>query len=192
MKVPAAAQKNAPWQIAGYDEHGGRESELSLDVYRVRHIRRYERPVSNATRATEPLRRGYRFELVDDALTWQGECEEAIDARRVAMAHFGVARARLRCSCRAGSNTPVAFVLVDGEGALQLDGNSYRVRPVHTSAQGSRKVEVLGYRFDSVTGSGALERTGHGRAWPPPELSAPARRELACVYAALLLYRPQR
>ncbi len=193
MKVPPTAGRSVPWKIAGYSERAGlRERDFVLGVHSVRRIRRIRKPVMNATRATEPVQRGYSYELGSGEPTLQAQCEETIDPRRLSVVRFGVADVHLDCACHERGRALVELALVDGAGSLRLsDGTTYKVRPLHTSASGSRKLDVLGYRFDGASGAGALERTGGGRAWPPAQLDERAARELACAYAALLLYRPE-
>jgi hypothetical protein len=120
------------------------------------------------------------------------ECHEVTDPHKIWILQYGQGTAHLECSCREGAVTRARLLLAAGAGTVQLaSGIRYEVAAVHESREGKHEREALGYVLTNASGTGALERTGSGRAWPPPALDEQSESELSCAYAALLLYQPK-
>jgi hypothetical protein len=121
-----------------------------------------------------------------------GACKEVVAPLSLWKLRFGQGDRHLDCSCREGDVERGSLALVEGKGSAQLGSDpTLAVTPLHETADGSHKRAVLGYQLSGPQGSAALEVTGHGRAWPLPGLAPETERTLACLYAALLLYRPE-
>ena len=192
MQVPAAAQQSPAWQLSGYSASAYRNRDFTLDGRTVRAVHRSGTASSPGNRTVESAPRHYRFELAWGSQVWAAECSEVTDPRKLWILQYGQGTAHLECSCREGSVTHAQLSLAEDAGTATLaSGARYEVAAVHQSAQGKHKREALGYVLTNASGTGALERTGAGRAWPPPALDERTENELSCVYAALLLYQPK-
>lgn len=192
MKVPEAARSRPPWQLTGYSERSMGDGELTIGGALVHDVRRRAEPNEARNRRVQRAPQTLRFALRDHALELQAECTEAVEPYQIWWIRFGWGPVHFDCVCRAPRGVRAELSLVDGAGSLrQSDGTVYRVASVHRTARGRRRLAVLGYTFTGDQGMGALERTGTGRAFPPPSLDARAESELRCAYAALLLYRPE-
>lgn len=191
MKVPQAASRNPEWPVRGHSAHSVYDGELRIAGRAVKDVHRSESPITNQNRTVEPARRRYRFALVAESTQLDGECKESTDPHKLWLIRFGKGQVHLDCTCRERGELRAELALIDGQGTLRIPSAEYAVTPIRHSEQGKQKLDVLGYAFKGAQGTGALERTGSGRAWPPPALDARASVDLSCAYAALLLYRPE-
>lgn len=192
MQVPEAALSASPWPVTGYSERSMGDGELTIGDALVHDVHRRAEPIRSQNRKAQRAPRHLRFVLREGALTLQGECTEAVEPHQLWVIRFGWGPVHLDCVCRAQGVVRVELSLIDGAGSLRRsDGTEYRVASVHHTERGRRRLAVLGYTFTGATGTGALERTGPGRALPPPALDPRSASELRCAYAALLLYRPE-
>jgi len=192
MQVPPAVQQSPAWQLSGYTADAVRNRDFSLNGRTVRDLHRHSAPTSPGNRTVESAPRGYRFALAWGAQVWAVECNEVTDPNKIWVLQYGQGTAHLDCDCREGAVVRAHLSLAEDAGTVQLAGGTrYEVAAVHESAQGKHKREALGYVLTNASGTGALERTGSGRAWPPPALDERSESELSCAYAALLLYQPK-
>ena len=191
MLLPTAARESASWPLQGYRE--GRERDFTLGGARVHDLVRSHPPAALARRVIAPTTssaRHYSFRLAAEGVTWQAACDEQVDPKP-SIVGFGSRALHLACACAASTDEPHASLsLLNHRGSLQLtNGSRFEISPVHQTADGKSDKQVLGYALSGPRGSGALERTGSGRAFAPPDLDARSSAELRCLYAALLLYR---
>lgn len=96
--------------------------------------------------------------------------------------------ARLECECG-----PVASLKLehDGEsfvGTLTHRSRVYDLRAITALEGGSAQTEPAGYRVDGDEPLAAVEVQHPGRVWLKPDVDEPARGELTCLLAGLMLY----
>lgn len=105
--------------------------------------------------------------------------------------------AKLGCSCR--DDQGEATLILEGDTSSQYTGiartsaqASYNVRAVTERENGKTESrDPLGYRIDGETGPvGAVGVQKPGRVFLAKALPERARRELACLFAGLLIYQP--
>ncbi|MDB4990325.1 MAG: hypothetical protein JWN04_5503 [Myxococcaceae bacterium] len=198
MRVPEAARATPGWAVEGYRERADRDHDFQLGGSSVHHLRRSKPPAKLAARTIEPsapIARSYQFDLSTGGSTLLADCAELSEPSQASGAQvvgFGGSHHKLECVCREGALLRVELQLVDGVGTVALGAPAvrYRVTPARERADGKQSSEAIGYVFTNETGTGALERTGRGRAWPPVGLEPRASEQLRCAYAALFLYRP--
>ncbi|MDB4975859.1 MAG: hypothetical protein JWN48_4200 [Myxococcaceae bacterium] len=193
MKVPAALATQPEWPLGGYSENSFREPDITLAGRTAHKLERTRRP-GNSTHPTAlaQVPRVYRFELVAADTALQAECTEVIAPKKMWLLRFGDGAVQLDCTCREGEHARASLALVDGKGTLALGGGEkFAVTPLYETVEGKTKKRALGYALEGASGRGALQRSGHGRAWAPSQLDERAATDLSCAYAALLLYRPE-
>jgi hypothetical protein len=142
---------------------------------------------------TSATQSGYAYALLGRELELDGRCNvrsggAATDLGDGWSLSSGF-HARLQCDCG-----PVASLKLehDGEsfvGTLSHRGRVYDLRAITALEGGGAQSEPSGYRIDGDEPVAAVEVQHPGRVWLQPELDEPARAELTCLSAGLLLFQ---
>ncbi len=101
---------------------------------------------------------------------------------------------KLACQCEAGGKQATVTVESrDGTyaGAVTTSGGTYQIKSVHELEGGGSTGKPSGYRMDGDRAVGAAEVTHPGRVWLDKALETNERREVACLFAGLMLYKPK-
>jgi hypothetical protein len=206
MAVPAdVAQQSEELPISDRSSWTGSLVDESFGVgsYRISDVdRKWNSTRTSSLLGFEQSRStgGYAYTLsaADGKLAADCVTEQRDGALRLGDgAGFSSLVAKLGCSCR--DDQGEATLILEGNTSSQYTGiirvssqQSYQVRAVTERENG--KVESrdpLGYRVDGEAGPiGAVGVQKPGRMWIAKALPERARRELACVFAGLLIYQP--
>jgi hypothetical protein len=139
---------------------------------------------------------GYAYELEGKGGKQAGRCVTAKKDTNVGLGSgFALVFQFSKLACSCDGNGKQATVSVESEGskykgALTTSGGSYQMRSIHELEGGSSVEKPTGYRMDGDT-VGAAEVTHPGRIWLDKKLGAEERREVACLFAGLMLYKPK-
>jgi hypothetical protein len=133
----------------------------------------------------------YQYVIRDGARQLRGECKEEIGEVR----YFGLGETTLdvHCRCLTGATVKGDVYVQRGKGKAWLaPGHRFAVFGTHGSAEGKRSRAILGYRFQSGVATGAVDVTKRARVFSSASLPPEQELPLACLYAGLLLHRPNR
>lgn len=139
---------------------------------------------------------GYKLNAQDATLEGQCATENREQSQQLGDgAEFSNVVAKLGCACRDAQGE--ATLLLDGSTATQYGGQlkgpdfAYQVTALTQRDNGRMAShDPLGYRIDGEGPIGAVGVVKPGRVWLAKSLAEPARRQLACLFAGLLLYMP--
>ncbi|HEX6767596.1 MAG TPA: hypothetical protein VF103_18985 [Polyangiaceae bacterium] len=134
------------------------------------------------------------YVLVDGATKLTGRCETNSRADKAVIAkpiRLESDSASVRCSCRGGERAASVALTGSGDelaGTLETSSGRYSVKSLHEVDKGAEPGGPTGYRVDGARPIGAVDVLYPGGAWLDPKLDEAERRELACVFAGLMLY----
>jgi len=133
----------------------------------------------------------YTYQVSDGKKKLRGECEETVGEVR----YYGLGDTTLdvHCRCLSGESVQAELRVNRGKGkALIAPGHRFAVFGTRGSAQGSRSRAILGYKLQSGTTLAAVDVTKQAATYTAAALPPEQELPLACVYAGLLLHRPNR
>ena len=135
------------------------------------------------------------YVLEDGKAKLEGKCETHSRSDKAVIAKPFTLKsesAAVSCSCR-GDEAPARVVLTGKigklAGTLQTSAGSYTVTSLYEVDVGAEPGGPTGYRVDGDRPVGAVDVLYPGGAWLDPKLEEAERRELACLFAGLILYR---
>jgi hypothetical protein len=190
MRAPADVASQSELLVASDRQSWGvtkGRGAFSLGPYRIEDVVRH--PVTQHGYSVfgfgkQVMQTRYDYAFSDGASHRQGHCIQEQDKPTTAYAG--------RLSCRCGAADADAFTVAIGadakEGSLTLQGQSYKVTPLHQRESGKQHDEPLGYRIDGDAPLGAVEL--EGRVWTQRALDEGARAQLVCMLSGALLLRP--
>lgn len=204
MAVPAdIAQQSEELKIQDRSSWSGAlvDESFRLGPYRVSDVDRKW----NSTRTQELFafndsrtKGGYAYKLNAQDATLEGQCatEEREQSKQLGDgAELSNVVAKLGCACRDAQGETT--LLLDGSTTTQyqgtLKGPDYQYQVTALSQRDNGRMashDPLGYRVDGESPIGALGVVKPGRVWLAKSLPEPARRQLTCLFAGLLLYMP--
>ena len=145
---------------------------------------------------------GYAYAFKAPGGAARGECSTGVDSSGSAVGVGDIVvgtrsrTSRLACKCTGATN---AELLVEGaavnklSGQAEARGQKYTVEAISTLEGGASLAEPMGFQMRaSGAAAGAVETIHPGRLWLVRSLPEPARDDLACLVAGLLLYKPPR
>lgn len=204
MAVPAdVAQQTEELKIQDRSSWSGAlvDESFRLGSYKVSDVDRKW----NSTRTQELFEfsdsrtvGGYAYKLNAQDSVLEGQC--ATEKREQSQslgdgAELSNVVSKLGCACRDAQGE--ATLLLDGSTASQytgqLKGPDYQYQVTALTQRDNGRMashDPLGYRVDGEGPVGALGVVKPGRVWLAKTLAEPARRQLACLFAGLLLYMP--
>jgi hypothetical protein len=189
----------APLVVKDRSRWGSFSSEgFKLGAYSVKGVDRAsgesEKSENGATsHAAES--RGGGYVLVDGSTKLEGQCETQARVDKTTIVkpiRLHSESAAVRCSCSGGERA--ASVVLSGDighlrGTLETGSGRYVVTSLHEVDKGAEPEGPTGYRVDGERPIGAVDVLFPGGAWLDPKLDEAERRELACVFAGLMLYQ---
>jgi hypothetical protein len=204
MAVPAdVAQESEELKIQDRSSWSGAlvDESFKLGPYRVTDVdRKWD---STRTRSLfefsdSRTQGGYAYKLGAQDATLAGDCatEQREQTKQLGDgAEFSNVVAKLGCACR--DDQGEATLLLDAsttaqyQGSLKGPGYQYQVTALTQRDNGRMAShDPLGYRVDGEGPIGAVGVVKPGRVWLAKSVPESARRQLACLFAGLLLYMP--
>jgi hypothetical protein len=177
-----------------------RDRELRIGRYRVADVSGTPILPAGMTaygRMPDQTEWNYQYLVGGNGKQLRGECKENVGEVR----YFGLGETTLDVHCRCYQSPkpvegekPVAEVYVQrGQGKAWINpDHRFAVFGTRGSAQGKRSRIILGYRLQSGTSVGAVDVTKEAAVYTSASLPSQDELPLTCLYAALLLHRPQR
>lgn len=146
---------------------------------------------------------GYAYAFKAPGGAARGECTTGVDSRGTAAGAgdimIGVRSRTSQLACKCTGATTNAELLLEGTAANNLNGRAeargekYTVEAISTLEGGASLAEPIGFQMRaSGAAAGAVETIHPGRLWLARTLPAPAKDDLACLVAGLLLFKPSR
>lgn len=107
---------------------------------------------------------------------------------------LGTTKVKIGCQCD-GAGAKAELVLGATEsteygGDATTRGGAFKVTAIDKCQTGACGVSPAGYELRSATAAGAFEVIRPGRLWLARSIEGPARADLACLAAAVMLYMP--
>lgn len=194
MKPPTSEKPLARVNVEGHSPSlSHRDEELRLGRFTVDDVEGtpiYPPGLTAYGRMPEQDLWKYTYQVSDGKQTLRGECQETVGEVR----YYGLGDTTLdvHCRCLAGERLQAELRVNRGKGkALITPGHRFAVFGTRGSAQGRRSRAILGYKLQSGTSVAAVDVTKQAATYAaalPPEQELP----MACMYAGLLLHRPNR
>lgn len=135
---------------------------------------------------------GYSFALAGQGPALRGTCETASAEKSVGLpggVSLSKQQQRVSCSCDQASVVLEAKNKKYG-GTLKTSQGSYQLGAIYEREAGPRSTSPTGYRVDGEGPIGAVDVLNPGRVWVSTAVPDTERKELACIFAGLMLYRP--
>ncbi len=135
------------------------------------------------------------YVLVDGATKLTGTCKAKSSVDKTVIVdplRLESESAAVRCSCRGGEGTVKVALVGKGDkltGSLETSRGRYVVTSLNEVDKGAAPGGPTGYRVDGERPVGAVDVLFPGGAWLDPGLDAAERRELACLFAGLMLHQ---
>jgi hypothetical protein len=133
----------------------------------------------------------YTYQVSDGKKKLRGECQETVGEVR----YYGLGDTTLdvHCRCLSGDKVQAELRVNRGKGkALIAPGHRFAVFGTRGSAEGRRSRAILGYKLQSGSTLAAVDVTKRAATYTTAALPPEQELPLACVYAGLLLHRPNR
>ena len=146
---------------------------------------------------------GYAYAFKAPGGAARGECTTGVDSRGSSAGTgdvmIGIRSRVSQLACRCTGAAANAELLLEGAAANKLSGRAeargekYTIEAISTLEGGASMGEPMGFQMrSSAAAAGAVETIHPGRLWLARSLPAPAKDDLACLVAGLLLYKPSR
>jgi hypothetical protein len=199
MAVPDDVAGQAETLPVGRSPYLASDKPFSFGAYQVSDIERnwYPRQASPvlAPSPNTPLA-SYAFKFAGPDGEARGECALETAAPRISRNHFILLRRtdRLGCRCQGPNIQSDVTLIPDTDRALtgqaNLHGSSVDIMPVTHYANGApTRGPFAGLQARTATPAGAVELLRPGRVWLARDLDQTRRSDLACLFAALLIYQ---
>ncbi len=137
---------------------------------------------------------GYSFGLEGDGSVTKGACateasEKSLDLR--SGVSVGRQTAKLACTC-GNDSTVLLQITPDGTygGTLQTSEGNYQIEAIYEREGIWSDGNPSGYRVDGDAAVGAVDVLRPGRVWMGRAIEPGERKQLACIFAGLMLYQP--
>lgn len=139
---------------------------------------------------------GYSYKFVAEGEEITGTCVTAVDKKGASVAGIEIGSQNASVGCECASSDPKTVLRMaskhEGEygGELTTSATSYNVKAIYDRDGGFSDGKPSGYRVDGDGPVGAVDVLKPGKVWLGKQLEVTERRELACIFAGLLLYEP--
>jgi hypothetical protein len=171
--------KLGPYKVANVDRKWSSTSSTSIGPY-----------------SSSDTTGGYTFALQTPGGSgeYKGSCASRKDTNEVSMVGGVLGQDRYEILCNCAGPTQASFTMKADttshfSGTFQTSQANYPLIGIYTNAKGSSAVDPLGYEVRGTEPLGAVETTGRGRVWVSRSAATPAREEIVCLFAGLLLYK---
>ena len=195
MKPPTSHSPFKQVKVEGHTPSlSYRDSELRIGPYRVGDIEGTPILPAGMTaygRLPDQTEWKYQYVIRDTKKQLRGECKEEVGEVK----YFGLGETTLdvHCRCLSGATVKADVYVQRGKGKGWLaPGHKFAVFGTRGSTQGKRSRAILGYRFESGKATGAVDVTKRATVFSSTSLSPEDELPLTCLYAGLLLHRPNR
>ena len=137
---------------------------------------------------------GYSFGLGGDGPVTRGVCATESSGKSL---HLGSGRsvsqraAKLACTC-GDDSTVLLQTTSDGTygGPLRTSEGNYQIKAIYDREGTWSDGNPSGYRVDGDVAVGAVDVIRPGRVWMGRAIEPGERKQLACIFAGLMLYQP--
>ncbi len=137
---------------------------------------------------------GYSFGLEGDGSVTKGACATEASEKSLDLGSGrSVSRQTAKLSCTCGNDSTVVLqVKPDGAygGLLHTSEGNYQVEAIYEREGIWSDGNPSGYRVDGDAAVGAVDVIRPGRVWMGRAIEPGERKQLACVFAGLMLYQP--
>lgn len=195
MKPPSTHSPLRQQEVKGHTPSlSYRDSELRIGRFKVDEVEGTPILPAGMTaygRLPDQTEWKYQYVIRDGKGQLRGECKEEVGEVR----YFGLGETTLdvHCRCLAGTTVKADVYVQRGQGKGWLaPGQRFAVFGTRGSAQGKRSRAILGYRFQSGKATGAVDVTKRASVYYSAGLPPGDELPLTCLYAGLLLHRPNR
>ena len=144
--------------------------------------------------SSDSIAGGYSFGLEGDGSVTKGACateasEKSLDLR--SGVSVGRQTAKLACTC-GNDSTVLLQITPDGTygGRLQTSEGNYQIEAIYEREGIWSDGNPSGYRVDGDAAVGAVDVLRPGRVWMGRAIEPGERKQLACIFAGLMLYQP--
>jgi hypothetical protein len=135
---------------------------------------------------------GYQYQLTDGTNKLKGTCGSETKTKSI----FGGGGSQIAwgsttvaCTCEGGADS-ASLTWSSDKSEITVAGNTYEIKPIHETADGSSMSEPVGFSAGSKDTLGAVEVTHPGRVWLNNKLSDEAKAGASCLFVGLMLYQP--
>jgi hypothetical protein len=205
MNVPAdIAPATEPFPVQGRSSASGMfvNENFKLGDYDVANVSRGGKSKSTFAALggfSSSEESGYSFDLKRGAETLHGECHFEANEGGAGLGGLKISNEKKKMACACGNDAaPVASVVMQASttsgygGTLKAHDASFNVTAIYERQGGAfSDGNPAGYRVDGNGVEGAVDVLGPGRAWLAKSLDGDKRTDVACVFAGLLLFKPQ-
>ena len=195
MKPPVSNSPLTRVKVEGHNPSlSYRDSELRIGRYKVDGVEGTPILPAGMTaygRLPDQTEWKYQYVIQDGSKKLRGECKEEVGEVR----YFGLGETTLdvHCRCLSGATVKADVYVQRGKGKAWLSsGHRFAVFGTRGSAQGKRSRAILGYRVQSGTSVGGVDVTKEAAVYTSATLPRADELPLTCLYAGLLLHRPNR
>jgi len=144
--------------------------------------------------SSEHIAGGYSFQLKEAGAAMKGVCATEQTDKSLSLGSgmsLGKQTAKVACTC--GDDADVLLQTSTGDeygGTLNTSGGGYQIKAIYERDGALSDGTPAGYRVDGEGPVGAVEVLKPGRAWIGKQIEGPERKQLACIFAGLMLYMP--
>ncbi len=146
--------------------------------------------------SSESIAGGYSFAFKDKGGSMVGICAtEETDNSLDLGSGMSVGKQTAKVACTCGDDANVLLQSSTGDdygGALNTSGGTYQIQAIYDRDGGISDGTPAGYRVDGDGPLGAVDVIKPGRAWIANGIDHTERKQLACIFAGLMLYMPPR
>ena len=144
--------------------------------------------------SSDRITSGYSFGLGGDGPVTKGVCASESSGKSLDLGSGrSVSQRAARLSCACGDDSTVLLQTTsDGTygGLLQTSEGSYQIKAIYDRQGTWSDGNPSGYRVDGDVAVGAVDVLRPGRVWVVRAIEPGERKQLACIFAGLMLYQP--
>jgi hypothetical protein len=140
---------------------------------------------------------GYSFDLKQGADSLHGECVSEASEGGFSLGAFTASNkmAKLGCACGNDAAPGVSVVMSasttsDYGGAMKAHDATYQIKAIYDRQGSLSSGGPAGYRIDGPGVIAAVDVLGPGQVWIAKGLADQQRKDVTCVLAGLMLYKP--
>jgi hypothetical protein len=140
---------------------------------------------------------GYSFDLKQGSDSLHGECVSEASEGGFTLGGLTASNKMAKLGCACGNDAaPAANVVMsssttsDYGGTMKAGDASYQVKAIDDRQGGLSSGGPAGYRVDGSGVIAAVDVLGPGRVWIAKGLDDQQRKDVTCVLAGLMLYKP--
>ena len=144
--------------------------------------------------SSERIAGGYSFGLEDDGSVTKGACATEVSERSLNFrSGLGVSQQIAKLACTCGNDSTVLLQTTRDRsfgGPLRTSAGNYQIEAIYEREGTWSDGNPSGYRVDGDAAVGAVDVLRPGRVWMGRAIEPSERKQLACIFAGLMLYQP--